>query len=142
MRIYSMGVAFLTIACVSGCGTVVSNHTTTSGQPANQSVTLASGQTVDPTLYNTCVTIYHGVSDAIANNQETSYDKPLQSITNEGQNSAQGTPNSVLYEDAATVVSMEDAINGEGAPASAFQTIQKALDKFKADLKKYNPQAN
>ncbi|GLV13876.1 hypothetical protein Heshes_15600 [Alicyclobacillus hesperidum] len=133
----------------AGCGTVQSDSTNT--MPANHTVSSdglnqsasrsANERSVDPHLYQVCETIYHGVSKTIAENRNVSYDTQLETITDLGTRSAPNSPNGILFEQAEAVVTIEDAINGEGAPASAYSKLQTALDALKNSLQKYRPTA-
>ncbi len=88
-------------------------------------------------MYSVCQQIYEGVSKSLNENTNVSFDKTLKSITAVAQSSPPNSPNSVLYEDAETVVTMDDAINGEGAPPSAYTKITAALNQLQAHLRRY-----
>lgn len=130
----------LAVVLLSGCGTPTSasNQLKSSADTQTANATQVSAS-INPQVFLVTRTIYEGISKAISKNLTTAFDKQLQSITDLGQNSAQGTPNSILYEDAVTIVSMDDAINGEGGPTSQYDILQKSLSKTKADLDKYRP---
>lgn len=141
---YRPAATALLLAAVSlafaGCGTELSNSTTAeSTQTTNGSKTTSA--TVDRHLYTVCQNIYAGVKSSLDENKDINFDKTLNSIATVAQNSAPDSPNSVLYEDAETVVAMEDSINGEGAPTSVYTAIDTALKKMKAHLQKYQPLA-
>ncbi|GMA56006.1 hypothetical protein GCM10025858_05090 [Alicyclobacillus sacchari] len=106
----------------AGCGTAQSaptntvavNQTVSNGGSNQTAIGTAEKQPVNPHLYQVCETIYHGVSKTIAENRNVSYDQQLETITDLGTSSAPSSPNGILFEQAEAVVTIADAINGEG----------------------------
>lgn len=143
MRVQLTASALLMFVLLSGCGTSPSTTNRAASNVTSATTTNSSQSSgpVNPKIYLVTQTIYQGVTEALRKNQETSFDAPLETIADIGQNSAPGTPNSILYEDAATIVAMDYAINGEGGPTSQYRTLDKILKKTKADLDKYHPKS-
>ncbi|GEO26483.1 hypothetical protein AAC03nite_22680 [Alicyclobacillus acidoterrestris] len=130
MNIKALCLSAAVVLTLGGCGQL--NHLA----DANTAQT-AGSTTLNPQVYATCKDIYTSVKTAVSQNKDTQFDDKLNKIEHIGQNSPQGTPNAVLYQDAATVVALDDAMNAEGAPARAAGDLSKALAKLKADLDKY-----
>ncbi|MFB5189537.1 hypothetical protein [Alicyclobacillus fastidiosus] len=130
MKIQALLLCVVTALTLSGCGKL-------NNLPAANTSESAGAATLNPKVYAVCNDIYTSVQTAVKENKDTQFDSKLKAIESIGQNSPQGTPNSILYEDAAMVISLDDAANAEGAPARASNDLAKALVKLKEDLSKY-----
>lgn len=130
---------------MTGCATTTSTKSLTqvsgTSSPSSQP-TSSSAQQVDPALYLTCAHIYQGVSQAVKDKGTENFDTDLEAITKTAEKSPQSSPNGVLFQDANTVVAMDDAMNGDGQPAHLYDAIQTALNKMGKDLQKFKPKTN
>jgi hypothetical protein len=131
----------LAMMVLGGCGdaqqaSLKNTDANTKQTTAKQS---AADTTINPQVYLVCHNIYTQVKQAVKNNKETTFDSELNGITAIGQASKPSSPTGQLYEDASTVVALDDAMNSEGSPARAYDDLMQSLNKMKADLDKYSP---
>ncbi|WAH38276.1 hypothetical protein [Alicyclobacillus dauci] len=139
MKIKMALVSLVMALVITGCGTQPSISSNSSDQINATSATAQTNTTASTQVYSVAEDIYNKVKTAVGKNSEATFDSELSKITNVGQSSSPTSPNGVLYEDAATVVALDDGMNAEGSPAHAYDDLLKAMDKMKNDLAKYKP---